>query len=105
MDVFGFGPLVTERVCGRELYMPMNSSEHAVNRLTSSVTDQATHTPAYKETPVKLKVLSELGENPLPRTNFRFGTRTPRRGVEVERKWKRADYRLPGTRNGDGENQ
>jgi predicted molibdopterin-dependent oxidoreductase YjgC len=97
--------LVTDRVRGRELYMPMNSSEHAVNRLTSSVTDLATHTPAYKETPVKLKALSELGENPLPRTNFRFGTRTPQRGVEVQRKWKRADYRLPGTRNGDGEKE
>ncbi len=28
----------------------MNSSENAVNRLTGSHTDQATHTPAYKET-------------------------------------------------------
>jgi formate dehydrogenase major subunit len=95
--------LVTDKVRGRELYMPMNSSEHIVNRLTSSVTDRATHTPAYKETPVKLRVLSEPGENPLPRTNFRFGTPTPQRGVEVERKWKRPDYYLPGTRNGKGE--
>jgi formate dehydrogenase major subunit len=93
--------LVTDRVRNHELYMPMNSSEHAVNRLTSSVTDRATHTPAYKETPVKLKVLSELGENPLPRRNFRFGTPTPQGGVEVERKWKRPDYYIPGTRNGE----
>jgi formate dehydrogenase major subunit len=31
-------------------------------------------------------------------TNFRYsGKRTPQTGVEVERKWKRPDYRLPGT--------
>jgi len=92
--------LVTNRVQGRELYMPMNSSDHPVNRLTSSVTDSATHTPAYKETAVKLQVLGEQGESPLPRSNFRFGNPTPQNGVEVERKWKRPDYSLPGTRNG-----
>src|ERR1700758_1064420 len=92
--------LVTKRVQGRELYMPMNSSDHPVNRLTSSVTDSATHTPAYKETAVKLQVLGEQGESPLPRSNFRFGNPTPQNGVEVERKWKRPDYSLPGTRNG-----
>jgi formate dehydrogenase major subunit len=92
--------LVTNRVQGRELYMPMNSSEHPVNRLTSSVTDSVTHTPAYKETAVKLQVLGEQDESPLPRTNFRFGNPTPQNGVEVERKWKRPDYSLPGTRNG-----
>jgi formate dehydrogenase major subunit len=92
--------LVTDRVHGHELYMPMNSSEHAVNRLTSSVTDRATHTPAYKETPVRMRVLSDSGENPLPRNNFRFGSPTPQQGVEVARKWNRPDYYLPGTRNG-----
>ena len=92
--------LVTNRVQGRELYMPMNSSEHPVNRLTSSVTDSATHTPAYKETAVKLQILGEQDESPLPRNNFRFGNPTPQDGVEVERKWKRPDYSLPGTRNG-----
>jgi formate dehydrogenase major subunit len=96
--------LVTDRVQGHELYMPMNSSEHAVNRLTSSVTDRSTHTPAYKETAVKLKVLGEQGEPPLPRTNFRFGSPTPQNGVEVERKWRRRDYYLPGTRNGSRNN-
>ena len=53
--------------------MPMNSVEEPVNRLTSSYTDKVTHTPAYKETSVQLKVLGENGENPLPRTNSRFG--------------------------------
>ena len=92
--------VVTDRVQGNELYMPMNSTEHAVNRLTSSHTDVATHTPAYKETSVNLKVL-ESGENPLPRRNPRFGHPTPQNGVEVERKWKRSDYYIPGTGKDD----
>ena len=88
--------LVTDRVRGRELYMPMNSIESPVNRLTSSHTDIATHTPAYKELSVQLKVLAEVGESPLPRVNPRFGHPTPQQGVEVERKWKRPDYQPPG---------
>jgi formate dehydrogenase major subunit len=88
--------LVTARVQGKELYMPMNSSESPINRLTSSHTDSATHTPAYKETSVRLTVLTENGGSPLPGRNHRFGHPTPQRGVEVERKWKRPDYELPG---------
>jgi formate dehydrogenase major subunit len=88
--------LVTDRVKGNELYMPMNSTESPVNRLTSSYTDKVTHTPAYKETSVCMRVLARTAENPLPRNNHRFGRPTPQRGVEVERKWKRADYRMPG---------
>jgi formate dehydrogenase major subunit len=88
--------LVTTRVTGDELYMPMNSSEEPVNRLTSSFTDKATHTPAYKETSVRLTVLGQKGENPLPRINHRYGHPTPQRGVEVERKWARNDYHPPG---------
>jgi formate dehydrogenase major subunit len=89
--------LVTDRVHGNELYMPMNSSEILVNSLTSSYTDSATDTPAYKETSVRMDVLAERGESPLPRINWRFGHPTPQSGVEVERKWKRPDYRIPGT--------
>jgi len=76
--------------------MPMNSVEEPVNRLTSSYTDKITHTPAYKETSVRLQLLGEIGENPLPRTNSRHGHPTPQSGVEVERKWQRKDYRQPG---------
>ncbi|MCU1384726.1 MAG: putative formate dehydrogenase [Acidobacteria bacterium] len=89
--------LVTDRVTGHELYMPMNSSEIAVNRLTGSHTDAATDTPAYKETSVRMDALPEVGESPLPRINFRFGHPTPQSGVEVERKWTRPDYRIPGS--------
>jgi formate dehydrogenase major subunit len=87
---------VTDRVQGRELYMPMNSVESPVNRLTSSHTDPVSNTPAYKETSVHLNVLAEVGESPLPRINSRFGHPTPQNGVEVERKWKRPDYTPPG---------
>jgi len=92
--------LVTDRVHGKELYMPMNSVESPVNRLTSSHTDHVTDTPAYKEASVHMKVLAEVGESPLPRINPRFGHPTPQNGVEVERKWKRADYEPPGNGNG-----
>ena len=88
--------VVTNRVQGKELYMPMNSVEEPVNLLTSSHTDKATYTPAYKETSVHLRLLGETGKDPLPRTNSRHGHPTPQTGVEVERKWKRGDYRQPG---------
>jgi formate dehydrogenase major subunit len=89
--------LVTDRVHGKDLYMPMNSTESPVNRLTSSHTDPVTHTPAFKEAVVRMRVLPEIGESPLPRGNHRFGHPTPQRGVEVERKWQRPGYRVPGS--------
>jgi formate dehydrogenase major subunit len=67
-----------------------------VNRLTSSHTDSATHTPAYKETAVRLVVLPEVDESPLPRINSRFGHPTPQFGLQIERKWSRSDYTVPG---------
>jgi formate dehydrogenase major subunit len=60
--------LVTDRVHGNQLFMTMNSVESAVNFLTSSHTDAVTHTPTYKETSVRLEVLSEVGESPLSET-------------------------------------
>jgi formate dehydrogenase major subunit len=88
--------VVTDRVSGKQLYMPMNSVKTPINLLTSSHTDPVTHTPAYKELSIKMTVLAEIGESPLPRTNSRWGHPTPQLGVEVERKWQRADYRTPG---------
>jgi formate dehydrogenase major subunit len=92
--------LVTDRVTGRDLYMPINSSTRRMNALTSNATDKDTHTPAYKEVSVNLEVLPETGMTPLPATNHRYGHPTPQMGVEVERKWNRSDYRLPGSRDG-----
>jgi formate dehydrogenase major subunit len=93
--------LVSARVQGKQLYMPLNSVEEPVNKLSSSFTDRNTHTPAFKETAVSMTLLPEQGDNPLPRRNFRYGTRTPQTGLEIERKWARADYHLPGTAPAD----
>jgi len=93
--------LVTDRVHGKELYMPMNSVLEPVNKMTSSHLDRATHTPAFKELSVQMVVLNETGPNPLPRENFRWGHRTPQGGVEVENKWERSDYYVPGTKSRD----
>ncbi|KEO83781.1 formate dehydrogenase subunit alpha [Tumebacillus flagellatus] len=87
--------LITDRVRGKELYLPMNSvsDETAVNLLTGAGHDLRTNTPAYKQTYVRMQVLIPRGQSPLPRVNSRFGKRNPQQGVEVHRKWKRSDYR------------
>ena len=83
---------------GKHMYLPMISTNEAVNHLTSMHVDRATHTPAYKEISVKMTVLDDKGVSPLPRKNFRFGNRHPTDGVQVQKKWERADYWVPGTR-------
>jgi formate dehydrogenase major subunit len=88
--------LVTDRVSGNQVYAPLNSQKQPINTLTSNNVDVVTHTPAYKETPVKIQALPHLDRSPLPRTNHRFHNPTPQSGVEVERKWARPDYRMPG---------
>ena len=88
--------LVTGRVREGEMYMPVNSVENRVNLLTGTHTDEPTHTPAYKETAVQMKVVEPKGESPLPPGNFRFGHPTPQHGVEVERKWRQPRYQFPG---------
>jgi len=106
--------LVTDRVHGRQLYMSLNSVDEPVNALTGSHTDRATHTPAFKESAVYMEILPDQEAEhqaqarkgkkdraPLGPGNFRFGTRTPQSGVEIERKWARSDYSLPGTRSDD----
>jgi formate dehydrogenase major subunit len=106
--------LVTDRVHGKQLYMSLNSVDEPVNKLTSSHTDRATHTPAFKETAVRMTLIADqekehvagerLGKkrrHPLGPGNFRFGTRTPQNGPEIERKWARPDYHLPGTKPED----
>jgi formate dehydrogenase major subunit len=92
--------VVTSRVVGKQVYLPLLSREGPVNVLTGSHTDSATNTPAFKETAVRIKLLPEQGTNPLKPLNFRnSGQPTPQDGVEVERKWRRSDYRKPGTQN------
>ncbi|WP_099302033.1 formate dehydrogenase subunit alpha [Bacillus sp. Marseille-P3800] len=89
--------IVTDRVKGKEVYLPMNTSgEGAINYLTSSHSDKDTDTPAYKEISAKMEILEPKGESPLPRINHRNGNPQPQIGVNVEAKWARRDYIFPG---------
>lgn len=88
---------VTDRVKGKEVYLPMNDTGNAaINLLTSSFADKDTDTPAYKNIMVKMEIVKEKGKDPLPIINHRFGNPNPQKGVEVERKWAREDYVFPG---------
>jgi formate dehydrogenase major subunit len=90
--------LVTERVSGNEIYVPLHSHETPVNALTSSAADASTHTPAYKETAVQMTLLPNQEQSPVLPKNFRHDPHpTPQHGVEVERKWKTPGYHMPGS--------
>ncbi|MDQ0242643.1 formate dehydrogenase major subunit [Bacillus fengqiuensis] len=87
--------LVTDRVKGNGLFLPMNSTDKnsAINFLTGPAVDTRTNTPAYKQTKVFMQVLdADGGAIPLPLTNPRNKKRHPQNGVEVERKWNRPGY-------------
>lgn len=89
--------IVTERVTGNQLYLPMNTNgEGAINHLTSSHADKDTDTPAYKEVSVKMDILKPKGESPLTTKNHRYGNPQPQIGVNVKGKWARSDYKFPG---------
>lgn len=86
--------LITDRVSGNELYMPMNAAndEEGINFLTSYTRDPDSDTPAYKELPVQIKKLKEKGSTPLPANNSRYGKPEPQKGILISEKWKRKDY-------------
>jgi len=88
--------VVTDRVHGKLLYLPIHHAKPAANALTGDHHDPDVNTPGYKETAVKLEVLSKpKGAPPLPHYNHRYGHRTPNSGPPVEQKWARADYVAP----------
>lgn len=107
---------LSDQVADGELYVPMISTDAPINRLTSDAVDPDSQTPAFKEVAVRLRRADDdpsqsrrgadrarLGGppadprgQPLPPGHHRFGRPTPQAGVEVERKWARADYRPPG---------
>jgi formate dehydrogenase major subunit len=112
--------LLSDEVRDGELYVPISSNAAPVNDLTSDVVDPDSHTPAYKELAVAMRRAdhqvshpgpgrrgadrarrggppSDPSGSPLPRSHHRYGNPTPQDGVEVERKWARPDYRMPGT--------
>jgi formate dehydrogenase major subunit len=88
--------VVTDRVSGKTLYMPIHHAKPATNALTGDHHDPDVNTPGYKEVAVKIEVLSKPpGEPPLPHNNSRYGHRTPNGGPHVEDKWARSDYVQP----------
>ncbi len=96
--------VITDRVQGREVYLPMNSTgDGAINRLTPEVFDPTTRTPGYKHTYAKLEPLKQEPGTPLPRRNWRYQKRNPQPGVRVEKKWERRDYHPLVTANPDEE--
>ncbi|WP_231139220.1 MULTISPECIES: formate dehydrogenase subunit alpha [Pseudomonas] len=91
--------VITDRVQGHVLFMPIHQGKPGLNKLTGEHHDPDVNTPAYKETAVKLEVLSrEPFYQPIPPGNFRHGKRTPIDGVPaqiVQVKWAREDYVPP----------
>ncbi len=52
--------VITDRVKGKQVYLPMNDSKDAaINLLTSGYADKDTDTPAYKETSAKMEILKK----------------------------------------------
>lgn len=117
--------LLSDEVADGELYVPMQAAE--INLLTSNAVDPDSHTPAYKEIAVRLERTdgpierrggSRKGADrarkgardqegdptgpPLPPSHHRYGHPTPQVGVQVERKWARADYAAPPHGEPDG---
>lgn len=87
--------VVTDRVHGKTLYLPIHHSKPAANALTGEHHDPDVNTPGYKETAVKIEVLPKRGAPPLPYHNYRYGHPTPNGGPHVEDKWQRPDYVPP----------
>jgi formate dehydrogenase major subunit len=87
--------LVTDRVKGNTLYLPIHHAKPDMNILTGDHRDADVKTPAYKETAVKLERLSKKDRPPMHDNNYRYGHPTPTAGPEVERKWARDDYVPP----------
>ena len=115
---------LSEEVRDGELYVPMQSNAAGINELTSNHVDPDSSTPTYKELAVAMRPASveerrrgrrrrngdrgRAGGPPhdpqgpvLGPGHHRYGNPTPQDGVEVERKWARPDYTLPG-RSGSG---
>ncbi|KWO57651.1 formate dehydrogenase subunit alpha [Burkholderia territorii] len=88
--------LVTDRVRGNTLFLPIHQGKPGVNELTGEHHDPDVNTPAYKELAVRLEVIPRArGPRPLPAGNFRYGARTPNAGIDAEAKWSRPDYVAP----------
>lgn len=88
--------VISERVAGNVLFMPIHHGKPGVNGLTGEHHDPDVNTPAYKEIAVKMIKLAHppLAE-PIPQQNFRYGSRTPLPRLPIESKWQQEGYTLP----------
>ena len=82
---------ITDRVKGKEIYIPLNNDAMsngdigAINKLTNSDVDYATHTH-HKRTHCRLEVITRKGKSPLNPTNFRVDKhRHPQYSVQVQK--------------------
>ncbi|MEG3135909.1 formate dehydrogenase subunit alpha [Rouxiella sp. T17] len=88
--------VITDRVAGKVLFIPIHYGENGVNPLTGDHHDPDVNTPAYKELAVKMRKSGQENKgSPLPAHNFRYGKRTPLSHVPVEDKWQQEGYTLP----------
>ena len=88
--------VITERVAGNVLFIPIHHGKPGVNGLTGDHHDPDVNTPAYKEIAVSMQKLARTPQpHPIPLHNFRHGQRTPLDHLPVEQKWQQPDYREP----------
>lgn len=77
--------VITERVAGNVLFMPIHHGKDGVNALTGEHHDPDVNTPAYKEIAVNMKRVDRQSQpNPVPLHNFRHGSRTPLDHLPIE---------------------
>jgi len=88
--------VVTDRVAGNVLFIPIHHGKPGVNGLTGEHHDPDVNTPAYKEIAVSMTKLARRPQpNPIPRHNFRHGRRTPLGHLPIEQKWQQEGYVEP----------
>lgn len=88
--------VVTERMAGNVLFIPIHHGKPGINGLTGEHHDPDVNTPAYKEIAVMMRKLAHAPQpHPIPLHNFRHGQRTPLDHLPVEQKWQQPEYRLP----------
>lgn len=88
--------VVTDRVAGNVLFIPIHHGKPGVNGLTGEHHDPDVNTPAYKEIAVSMTKLARTPQpSPIPRHNFRHGQRTPLDHLPIEQKWHQEGYVEP----------
>lgn len=88
--------VVTTRVKGNVLFIPIHHGKPGINGLTGEHHDPDVNTPAYKEIAVSMTRLSRRPQpDPIPRHNFRNGSRTPLDHLPIEDKWQQEGYCQP----------